>query len=142
MKLAELIAALGGGAFVGWAGKWLVSREERMRAENVALAKVDLEKVRATGETDVTALRADQDTAKIALSMAERERDRYERSVIGHMECLARVEHLQTRLDHIEHEHSQCPERIARLEADLRLLIERVGLVESELPTLHERPSR
>ena len=39
--------------------------------------------MKTTGETDVAALRADQDTAKIALDMATRERDRHERSVLA-----------------------------------------------------------
>lgn len=139
MKIVEVLGAIGGGAFMGWLGRWLVTREERMRAENVALANVDLEKVRATGETDVTALRADHDTAKIALSMAERERDRYERQVLGHMECLAKVEHLQTRLDILEADHAGCPARIQHLESQLSMLT--TSLINAGLLPALEEPA-
>ena len=78
--------------------------------------------MKTTGETDVAALRADQDTAKLALDMAARERDRYERQVLGHMECLAKVEHLNTRLELLEAEHAGCPARIARLEQQIHVM--------------------
>lgn len=118
MKIAELLTALGGGALVGWVSKAFIAREARLTRE----ADVERERVKITGETDVAALRADQDTAKLALSMAAKERDRYERSVLGHMECLAKVEHLNTRLELLEAEHAGCPERISRLEMQIHVM--------------------
>ena len=118
MKIAELLTALGGGALVGWVSKAFIAREARLTRE----ADVERERVKTTGETDVAALRADQDTAKLALNMAAKERDRYERSVLGHMECLAKVEHLQTRLELLEADHAGCPERISRLEAQIHVM--------------------
>lgn len=118
MKLAELLTALGGGALVGWVSKAFIAREARLSKE----ADVEAARVNKTGDYDVAALRADQDTAKLALNMAANERDRYERSVLGHMECLAKVEHLQTRLELLEAEHAGCPERISRLEAQIHVM--------------------
>ena len=118
MKFPELLTALGGGALVGWVSKAFIAREARLTRE----ADVERERVKTTGETDVAALRADQDTAKLALNMAAKERDRYERQVIGHMECLAKVEHLNTRLELLEAERAGCPERISRLETQLHVM--------------------
>ena len=118
MKLAELLTALGGGALVGWVSKAFIAREARLSRE----ADVEAARVNKTGDYDVAALRADQDTAKLALDMAARERDRYERQVLGHMECLAKVEHLNTRLELLEAERAGCPERISRLEAQIHVM--------------------
>ena len=133
MKIAELLTALGGGALVGWVSKAFIAREARLTRE----ADVERERVKTTGETDVAALRADQDTAKIALDMANRERDRYERSVLGHMECLAKVEHLNTRLELLEAEHSGCPERISRLETQIHVM-SNILIEKGLIPALEE----
>lgn len=133
MKIAELLTALGGGALVGWVSKAFIAREARLTRE----ADVERERVKTTGETDVAALRADQDTAKIALDMANRERDRYERSVLGHMECLAKVENLQTRLDLLEADHVGCPARIARLEQQIHVM-SNILVEKGLLPALKE----
>lgn len=133
MKLAELLTALGGGALVGWVSKAFIAREARLTRE----ADVERERVKTTGETDVAALRADQDTAKLALNMAAKELDRYERSVMGHMECLARVEHLNTRLELLEAERAGCPERISRLETQLHVM-SNILVEKGLLPALEE----
>ena len=133
MKIAELLTALGGGALVGWVSKAFIAREARLTRE----ADVERERVKITGETDVAALRADQDTAILALSMAAKERDRYERQVIGHMECLAKVEHLNTRLELLEAEHAGCPERISRLETQLHVM-SNILVEKGLLPALEE----
>ena len=133
MKLAEVLTALGGGALVGWVSRAFIAREARLTRE----ADVERERVKTTGETDVAALRADQDTAKIALDMATRERDRYERSVLGHMECLAKVENLQTRLDLLEADHAGCPARIARLEQQIHVM-SNILVEKGLLPALKE----
>lgn len=133
MKLAELLTALGGGALVGWVSKAFIAREARLTRE----ADVERERVKTTGETDVAALRADQDTAKLALNMAAKERDRYERSVLGHMECLAKVEHLQTRLELLEADHAECPARISRLESQLHIM-SNILIEKGLLPALEE----
>ena len=130
-------AGLGLGALFTWLGSWLVSREKRLGVEARANATVERERVKTTGETDVAALRAEQDTAKIALDMANRERDRYERSVLGHMECLAKVEHLNTRLELLEAEHSGCPERISRLETQIHVM-SNILIEKGLLPALKE----
>ncbi len=133
MKIAELLTALGGGALVGWVSKAFIAREARLTRE----ADVERERVKTTGETDVAALHADQDTAKLALNMAAKERDRYERQVIGHMECLAKVEHLNTRLELLEAEHAGCPERISRLETQLHVM-SNILVEKGLLPALKE----
>lgn len=133
MKIAELLTALGGGALVGWVSKAFIAREARLTRE----ADVERERVKTTGETDVAALHADQDTAKLALSMAAKERDRYERSVLGHMECLAKVEHLNTRLELLEAEHAGCPERISRLEMQIHVMSS-ILIEKGLLPALKE----
>lgn len=133
MKIAEILTALGGGALVGWVSRAFMAREARLTKE----AELEAAKVNQTGEYDVAALRADQDTAKIALDMASRERDRYERSVLGHMECLARVEHLNTRLELLEAEHAGCPERISRLETQIHVM-SNILIEKGLLPALEE----
>ena len=133
MKLAELLTALGGGALVGWVSKAFIAHEARLARE----ADVAAAKIAQTGEYDVAALHAEQDTAKIALDMANRERDRYERSVLGHMECLAKVEHLNTRFELLEAEHSGCPERISRLETQIHVM-SNILIEKGLLPALKE----
>lgn len=133
MKLAELLTALGGGALVGWVSKAFIAREARLSRE----ADVEAARVNKTGDYDVAALRADQDTAKLALNMAAKERDRYERQVIGHMECLAKVEHLNTRLELLEAEHAGCPERISRLETQIHVM-SNILIEKGLLPALKE----
>ena len=133
MKLAELLTALGGGALVGWVSKAFIAREARLSRE----ADVEAARVNKTGDYDVAALRADQDTAKLALDMAARERDRYERQVLGHMECLAKVEHLNTRLELLEAEHAGCPERISRLETQIHVM-SNILIEKGLLPALKE----
>lgn len=133
MKIAEIVTALGGGALVGWVSKAFIAREARLTRE----ADVERERVKTTGETDVAALRADQDTAKLALNMAAKELDRYERSVMGHMECLAKVENLQTRLDLLEADRAGCPARIARLEQQIHVM-SAIMVEKGLLPALKE----
>ena len=133
MKLAELLTALGGGALVGWVSKAFIAREARLSRE----ADVEAARVNKTGDYDVAALRADQDTAKLALDMAARERDRYERQVLGHMECLAKVEHLNTRLELLEAEHAGCPKRISRLEMQVHVM-SNILIEKGLLPALEE----
>lgn len=133
MKIAEILTALGGGALVGWVSKAFIAREARLARE----ADVAAAKIAQTGEYDVAALRAEQDTAKIALDMANRERDRYERSVLGHMECLAKVEHLNTRLELLEAEHAGCPERISRLETQIHVM-SNILIEKGLIPALEE----
>lgn len=133
MKIAELLTALGGGALVGWVSRAFMAREARLTKE----AELEAAKVNQTGEYDVAALRADQDTAKLALSMAAKERDRYERSVLGHMECLAKVEHLNTRLELLEAERAGCPERISRLETQIHVM-SNILIEKGLLPALEE----
>ena len=133
MKLAELLTAMGGGALVGWVSKAFIAREARLSRE----ADVEAARVNKTGDYDVAALRADQDTAKLALDMAARERDRYERQVLGHMECLAKVEHLNTRLELLEAERAGCPERISRLEMQIHVM-SNILIEKGLLPALEE----
>ena len=133
MKLAEILTALGGGALVGWVSKAFIAREARLSKE----ADVEAARVNKTGDYDVAALRADKDTAKLALDMAARERDRYERQVLGHMECLAKVEHLNTRLELLEAEHAGCPARIARLEQQIHVM-SNILIEKGLLPALEE----
>lgn len=133
MRIAELLGALGGGALVGWVSRVFIAREERLSRE----AETEKARVTVTGETGVMALRAESDTAKIALDIAARERDRYERSVLGHMECLAKVEHLNTRLELLEAEHSGCPERISRLETQIHVM-SNILIEKGLIPALEE----
>lgn len=134
MKLEELITAIGGGAALGWLGKWLVSREQRAAIEAKAQAEVEREFVRTTGETRVAELREEHETGRHALVQLDKERQRTMTAQIGHMECLAKVEHLNTRLELLEQEHAGCPARIERLEQTVIDLARRIARTESEPP--------
>lgn len=104
MKIDEIIAALGGGAVLGWIGKWLISREQRLESEAKAAAAVERQRVKTTGETDVAALRAEHDTGRHLIVMAQTAQDRWERSQLGHMEALARLENETATREHLERE--------------------------------------
>lgn len=137
MTVRELIATLGGGALVGWVAKVLTAREGRLRAQAVAAAETEKARITTTGETDVAALRMMEQTGQHALRLAEQERDRLWRQQLMHTECLAKVEHLQTRLEMIEAEHAGCPERIERLERSIEAMA-RALTDRGVLPTLEE----
>lgn len=133
MKLEAILAAIGGSAF-GWFVRWLQSREGRLAAEAKARAEVERQMVRTTGETRVAELREEHETGRHALVQLDKERQRTMSSQIAHMECLAKVEHLNTRLELLEQEHANCPARIERLEQTVIDLARRIARTESEPP--------
>lgn len=133
MKLEAMLAAIGGSVF-GWFVRWLQSRESRLAAEAKAHAEVERERVKQTGETQVAHLREEHETERHALVQLDKERQRTMSSQIAHMECLAKVEHLTTRLELLERDHAGCPDRIERLEQTVIDLARRIARTESEPP--------
>lgn len=118
MKLAEIIGALGGGAVVGWISKAFMAREKRLTVEAETKSRI----ADSTGETDVTAIRAMEAAMARFADMSKADRDKLFVQQMAHMECLARCERLQTRLDALEEEHAGCPARIVHLETQLSTL--------------------
>lgn len=123
MKLEELITAIGGGAALGWLGKWLVSREQRAAIEAKAQAEVERVEVRE-----------DHVTGRHMLVELDKERDRTFKSMLGQAECMSRVTDLQARVDLLERERAEDKARIAKLEDLVEALVSRLTRYESTPP--------